>query len=261
MKMTRHKLPAIAAVAVVAMLAAGCAQTPATSAGAQSAESAEGLVRYKHVVDYAYVQKHAALPRDEKAALIVDSRPAARRYDIGHIAGAINIPDSQFDKLAPTMLPANKNAEIIFYCQGPTCDLSAKSALKAEKLGYTNLKVYEGGIPDWEAKGELASVSTAYMQKIVAEKADIVLIDSRPARRVQNEGTIPGAINISDSSFDKEVDKLPKDKQKEIIFFCQGLACDLSDKSAKKAMALGYKKVRTYAEGHPGWKAATEGKK
>ena len=37
-------------------------------------------------------------------------------------------------------------AEIIFYCQGPTCDLSAKSALKAEKLGYTNLKVYEAGI-------------------------------------------------------------------------------------------------------------------
>lgn len=249
------KLKLFAITASVAF-AAGCAQTPATST-----ESAEGMTRYKHVVDYDYVKKHAALPRDEKASLIVDSRPAARRYDTGHIPGAINIPDTQFDKLAPTMLPADKKAEIIFYCQGPTCDLSSKSALKAEKLGYSNIKVYEAGIPDWEAKGEPASVSTAYMQKIVAEKADIVLVDSRPPRRVQSEGTIPGAINISDTSFDKEVGKLPQDKQKEIIFFCQGFACDLSDKSAKKAMALGYKKVRTYAAGFPAWKEATEGKK
>lgn len=254
-----RKLKLFAIAATVAFVA-GCAQSP-TSSGTGSAESTEGLVRYKHVVDYAYVKKHAALPRDDKASLIVDSRPAARRYDIGHISGAINIPESQFDKLAPTMLPADKNAEVIFYCQGPTCDLSAKSALKAEKLGYTNLKVYEGGSPDWEAKGEPLSVSTAFMQKTIAEKADIVLIDSRPPRRVASDGTIPGAINISDSSFDKEVGKLPQDKQKEIIFFCQGFACDLSDKSAKKAMALGYKKVRTYAAGHPGWKAATEGKK
>jgi rhodanese-related sulfurtransferase len=256
--LSKFKLFAIAASVA---LAAGCAQSPSTPAGTQSAESAEGLTRYKHVVDYAYVKKHAALPRDEKASLIVDSRPAARRYDIGHIPGAINIPDTQFDKLAPAMLPADKTAEIIFYCQGPTCDLSAKSALKAEKLGYSNIKVYEAGIPDWEAKGEPASVSTAFIQKIVAEKADVVLVDSRPPRRVQSEGTIPGAINISDTSFDKEVGKLPQDKQKEIIFFCQGFSCDLSDKSAKKAMALGYKKVRTYAAGYPAWKAATENKK
>jgi rhodanese-related sulfurtransferase len=255
-----NKLKLLAIVASVALMA-GCAQSPSTTAGDKATESAEGLTRYKHVVDFTYIKKHAALPRDEKASLIVDSRPAARRYDTGHIPGAINIPDTQFDKLAAKLLPADKNAEIIFYCQGPTCDLSAKSAFKAEKLGYTNIKVYEGGIPDWEARGEPASVSTDFILKAIKEKADIVLVDSRPARRVANEGTIPGAINISDTSFDKEVGKLPQDKTKEIIFFCQGFACDLSDKSAKKAMALGYKKVRTYAAGYPAWKAATEGKK
>lgn len=238
--------------AAAAVLVAGCAQTP---------QGGDGLVRYHHVVGYDYVKKHAALPRDPKASLIVDSRPAARRYDIGHIPGAINIPESQFDKLAPTQLPADKGAEVIFYCQGPTCDLSAKSAFKAEKLGYTNLKVYEAGIPDWEAHGDPVSVSTAFILKALNEKAGIVLIDSRPARRVKDEGTIPGAINISDTSFDKETAKLPQDKMKEIIFFCQGFACDLSDKSARKAMALGYKKVRTYAAGYPAWKAAAEGKK
>lgn len=239
------------AIAVsVAALAAGCAQTP------QNAD--DGLVRYTHIVDYDFVKPHAELPRDEKkVAPLIDARPTARRYDIGHIPGAISIPESQFDKHVG-MLPQDKNALMIFYCQGLKCDLSHKAAFMAEKLGYTNIKVYAGGVDDWQAKGEPVSVSTAYMKKIVADKADVVLIDSRPERRVKNEGTIPGAINIPDTSFDKQTDKLPQDKSKEIIFFCQGFACDLSDKSAKKAMALGYKNVRTYAAGYPAWQAATK---
>jgi len=250
--MMKFKLLFAAASVASLGFVAGCAQTP------QGAD--DGLVHYTHIVDYDFVKPHADLPRDEKkAAPLIDARPTARRYDIGHIPGAINIPESQFDKHVG-MLPQDKNALVIFYCQGLKCDLSHKAAFKAEKLGYTNIKVYAGGIEDWQARGEPVSVSTAYMQKIVAEKADIVLVDSRPARRVKNEGTIPGAINISDTSFDKETDKLPQDKMKEIIFFCQGFACDLSNKSAKKAMALGYKKVRTYAPGYPAWKAATEKK-
>lgn len=237
--------------AAAAVLAAGCAQTP---------QGGDGLVRYTHIVDYAFVKPHAELPRDEKkAAPLIDWRPTARRYDVGHIPGAISIPESQFDKHVDK-LPQDKNALVIFYCQGLTCDLSHKAAFKAEKLGYTNVKVYAGGIEDWQARGEPVSVSTAFMKKIVAEKADIVLIDSRPPRRVKQEGTIPGAINISDTSFDKETAKLPQDKMKDIIFFCQGFACELSNKSAKKAMALGYKKVRTYAAGYPAWKAAGENK-
>lgn len=242
------------AVAASVALVAGhaLAQAPAPAAEAQAA-----LTRYHTVVGFDYVKPRATLPRKiEEGALFIDSRPQARRYDIGHIPGAINIPDTQFDKLTH-LLPQDKGRELIFYCQGPTCDLSAKSAFKAEKLGYTNIKVYEAGIPDWEARGENASVSVDFILKALAEKADIVLIDARPARRVQNEGTIPGAINISDTNFEKETDKLPQDKSKEIIYFCQGFACDLSEKSAKKAKALGYTKVRTFSGGHPAYVAAT----
>lgn len=233
-------------------------QAQSVPAAAPAAE--EALVRYKHLVDFDYVKKIATLPRKiEEGPLIIDSRPKARRYDIGHIPGAINIPDTSFEKMTH-LLPQDKNRELIFYCQGPACDLSSKSAFKAEKLGYTNIKVYDPGIPDWEAKGENASVSVDFIQKVLAEKLDILLIDARPARRVANEGTIPGAVNISDTNFDKEVDKLPADKMKEIIYFCQGFECDLSEKSAKKAKALGYKNVRTFAGGHPAYLAATGGK-
>ncbi len=54
------------------------------------------------------------------------------------------------------------------------------------------------------------------------EKGDFALVDSRPAPRY-NEGHIPGAINIYDAEFDKNADKLPKEKDKLLIFYCAGV--------------------------------------
>lgn len=63
-------------------------------------------------------------------------------------------------------------------------------------------------------------VSTDFVAEMV-EKGDAVIIDSRPAVRFY-EGAIPGAINIYDADFDKHIDKLPKDKNKLLIFYCAG---------------------------------------
>lgn len=54
------------------------------------------------------------------------------------------------------------------------------------------------------------------------EKVRFVLIDSRPAPRY-HEGHIPGAISIYDAEFDKHVEKLPKDKDTLLIFYCGGV--------------------------------------
>ncbi len=248
----KHK-PLFIALSIAALAFAPLAYSPDVAAQAAAVQPKEGW--YKHLVEFDAVKPHATMPRDEKATLLVDSRPAARRYDTGHIPLAINIPESQFDKLAPTMLPADKAAPIIFYCQGYECDLSHKSAFKAEALGYTNVKVYAAGQPEWEARGELVAVSMAHIKKLMEEKADMVLIDSRPERAF-GQGSIPGAINISDSKFDKETAKLPASKDTTLIFYCGGLKCDLSAKSAVKAKALGYKKVFLYPEGYPAWQAA-----
>ena len=215
---------------------------------------------YQHLVGFDEVKPHAELPKDMEVkgtVLLIDSRPAARRYDNGHIPTAINIPETHFDKLV-SKLPADKATPLIFYCQGVECDLSHKSAFKAEGLGYTNIKVYPAGQPEWEAKGELVAVSLAYIKKLQDEKADMVLIDSRPERNVE-KGTIPGAINISDSKFDKETAKLPASKETMLVFFCGGLKCDLSSKSAVKAKALGYKNVFVFPEGYPAWQEASGG--
>ena len=49
-----------------------------------------------------------------------------------------------------------------------------------------------------------------------------LIIDSRPTRPKYDLGYIPTAINIPHSKFDKMVDKLPKDKNTLLIFYCGG---------------------------------------
>jgi rhodanese-related sulfurtransferase len=51
-------------------------------------------------------------------------------------------------------------------------------------------------------------------------------------------------------------DQLPADKSTPLVFYCGGLKCRLSHKSAKKAIDLGYTKVKVFAEGYPAWVAA-----
>ena len=53
-------------------------------------------------------------------------------------------------------------------------------------------------------------------------KGNYTVIDSRPAPRY-HEGHIPGAVNIYDADFDRNVDKLPKDREALLIFYCGGV--------------------------------------
>lgn len=219
-----------------------------TPAHAQQAKAKEGW--YTNIVDIEFVKQNVEIP-PKKGVMLIDSRPAARQYDPGHIPGAISIPDSKFDKMLDS-LPQDKNTLLLFYCGGVECMLSHNSAFKAEKLGYTNIRVYADGSPDWAAKGSGLAVSAAYIKKLQDEKANFMLIDARP-KRVFDKGAIPGAVNISDSEFDKQVDKLPADKATPLIYYCGGVECVLSNNSAEKARKLGYTDVKTYVEGYPEW--------
>ncbi len=98
-------------------------------------------------------------------------------------------------------------------------------------------------------------ISTEEVEKLVAmgpEKGKYTLVDSRPIPRVQ-EGAIPTAVNIPYPAFDKMTDKLPKDKNALLIFYCSGVTCSMSPKSAAKAEQLGYTNVKVYHDGMPGW--------
>jgi rhodanese-related sulfurtransferase len=243
--------------ALVCFLAApALTAAAATEQQAAAAETkAQPAAQDKSVVDAEFVSQYATVPSKE-GVLIIDSRPA-RKYDQGHIVPAINISDSQFDKLTH-LLPEDKSTLLIFYCGGAKCNLSSKSAAKAEALGYTNVHVYAAGWPDWKAKGHIPGVSAAYVKKLVDKPGDAVIVDARPARKFK-KGHVPGAINISDREFEDQLDLLPSDKGTELIYYCGGYSCPLSSKSAAKAVAQGYTNVKLFQAGYPAWKQAYGG--
>ena len=234
------KLKIAVYLSILLMLVTGCASGPTPQAG-----------WYPNLTRFDEVSQHGVLPRPVGVA-IVDSRPAARKYDKGHIPGALSIPDSSFDKMTDK-LPANKADRLIFYCGGLKCMLSHKSAFKAEKLGFTNVAVYAEGFPDWKENGGLVGISVSHLKSMMDSGSKMVVIDSRPKARKYDKGHIPGAISIPDSSFAKMVNKLPADKATPLYFYCGGLKCKLSPNSAKKAIDLGYTKVQIIPEGYPGW--------
>lgn len=100
-------------------------------------------------------------------------------------------------------------------------------------------------------------VDTAFVQQYakVPVPADTMIIDSRPKRAKYDKGYIPSAISMPDSKFEELKGNLPENKDALLIFYCGGLKCKLSHKSAKKAEALGYTNVKVFAEGFPKWKS------
>lgn len=82
-------------------------------------------------------------------AMLVDSR-GPKSFAKGHIAGAVNVPYK--DEAAHSALPADKATAVIFYCSGPVCSASTKGAEKAIAMGYSNVKEYRGGYPDWASR-------------------------------------------------------------------------------------------------------------
>ena len=145
--------------------------------------AAEGkaIKQYPNIVDYAFVAEKATIPV-KKGVMVIDARPKARKYDKGHIPGAVSIPNSSFDKMTD-MLPKDKKTLLIYYCGGLKCALSHKSAFAAEKLGYTNIKVYAAGYPDWKKNGGLQGVDVAHIKKLIDTNAKVAIIDSRPKKR------------------------------------------------------------------------------
>jgi rhodanese-related sulfurtransferase len=230
----------------------GCA-TQQTAAPAETM-AAPAFEPFHDIVDMAFVAEHVSIPMADNV-MLVDARPFKPKYIKGHIPMAVSIPDSQFDKMTDR-LPADKNSLLIFYCGGLKCKLSHKSAMKAEKLGYTNVKVFAEGYPAWMAdKAHYPSVSAEWVKGQIDKGADMVLVDSRPKRKKYDKAHIPTAISIPDMQFDELKDELPADKSKLVVFYCGGLHCKLSHKSAAKAIAMGYTNVKVFAEGYPAWVA------
>ncbi len=107
---------------VLALLSASLLLTGCTAA-TKTAETSETKTvemswKFHDIVDVDFVKPFVTMPQP-KDVVLIDSRPKIGKFDKGYIPTAINIPDSQFDKMT-NLLPEDKDALLIFYCQGPT---------------------------------------------------------------------------------------------------------------------------------------------
>jgi len=225
----------------------------ATGAAAQQAgkKAATPDWFYKNIVGYDAVKPLVTIPKPE-SAMIIDSRPYEPKFVEGYIPTAVSIPDSQFEKMTGK-LPADKNATLIFYCGGLDCKLSHNSAKKAEALGYTNIKVYAEGYPDYVKKAPYVAVGVEYVHALLA-KGDkpYLLVDARPHNKFL-EGSIPSSVNIPETGFAAHKGMLPADKKTPLIFYCGGYDCKLSHKEAQEARKMGYADIMVCEAGYPAW--------
>jgi rhodanese-related sulfurtransferase len=253
MKVFHQMVSLLAAIFLIAAVT-GCATQPATAPASTSAAAEKTFEPFHDVVDMSFVEQHLSIPMAD-GVMLIDARPYKPKYVKGHIPMAVSIPNTQFDNMTEK-LPADKNSLLIFYCGGLTCKLSHKSAAKAENLGYTNVKVFAEGYPKWVSeKSHYPAVSAEWVKSQIDGGKQMTLVDARPKRAKYDKGHIPTAISIPDMQFDELKDRLPEDKNQLVVFYCGGLHCKLSHKSASKAIALGYTNVKVFAQGYPAWVA------
>ena len=94
----------------------------------------------------------------EKKVTVIDVN-GSDSYKSGHVPTAIDFTANQ--KEIEKLLPKEKDALIVAYCGGPSCNAYTAAANAAKDLGYTNVKHLSAGISGWKSAGQkLEPVST-----------------------------------------------------------------------------------------------------
>lgn len=197
------------------------------------------------------IQKLVALGPEKGKYFLFDSRPPVR-FQEGNIPGAVNLPFPAFDKNIDK-LPADKNALVIFYCSGKTCNMSPGSLAKAKKLGYSNVKVFVDGMPAWYGKNFGIIAPKSFKAVYPDKDMPAVVLDLRPAAEI-GQGFIKGAVAVTDLG--KVIkDQLPAPKAKAPILVVDADGGSAAKVAAATIVKAGYAGVNVLAGGMKAWQA------
>ena len=73
-------------------------------------------------------------------------------FEDGHLPGAANLPHDSDEPTIAAVLP-DRNRTIVVYCANRACANSGILGRRLDQLGYTDVRVYEGGKEDWLEAG------------------------------------------------------------------------------------------------------------
>jgi rhodanese-related sulfurtransferase len=89
----------------------------------------------------------------EQGAVLVDARPSDV-YALGHIAGARSLPLLDLDaRFADFRDHVDREQTVVTYCSGYGCQDSFDLAMHLISEGYLDVRIYEGGFPEWQDAG------------------------------------------------------------------------------------------------------------
>ncbi len=89
----------------------------------------------------------------DQGAVIVDAR-AAELYREAHIPGAVSLPLGDVDeRLGAFLAQVPPERTVIAYCSGYGCPDSFDLGMRLLAEGYRDVRVFEGGLPEWEDRG------------------------------------------------------------------------------------------------------------
>lgn len=93
----------------------------------------------------------------DESVVFVDGREPGE-FAQERIKGAINIPYKEFltltkEQKIERMKAIGFDKTIVSYCGGGDCEISIDNAYEFAKIGYTDVKIYLGGLLEWKEKG------------------------------------------------------------------------------------------------------------
>lgn len=160
---------------------------------------------------------------DAGEPLVLANALSPIEHDELSIKGSVNIPS---DIVAGhENLPTDKGTLLIFYCLGPKCGKSLIAGQKAVELGYTNVMIYNEGLPAWarnkyplEKTVEYPQIEVARLtpQQVFDMKDAVIILDIRGAKH-QELGRIANAIEIVFDHLQTKYSSLPTGKKIVVV--------------------------------------------
>jgi rhodanese-related sulfurtransferase len=88
-----------------------------------------------------------------EGGLLIDAR-SPELFEAGHIEGAISLPLVDIETVLPDFSRrVDKDRTVVTYCSGFGCPDSFDLGVRLIETGYSDVRVFEGGYPEWRDAG------------------------------------------------------------------------------------------------------------